>query len=58
MKTVKELINRKGPIAAIDPSLDKFHWKITFPDKLAKANKMLKTAKLPLNQHCSLQSPD
>jgi hypothetical protein len=47
MKTVQELNNRKVPIVAIDPSLDKHRDKIMFPDKLEKANKMLKTAKLP-----------
>ena len=47
MKTVQELNNRKVPIVAFDPSLDKYRDKIMFPAKLEKANKMLKTAKLP-----------
>lgn len=55
MKTVEELNNRKEPIVAIDPALDKYRDKITFPDKLEKANKMLKTAKLPPNQHTSVR---
>ena len=47
MKTVKELNNRKVPIVRIDPSLEKYRDKILFPEKLAMANEMLKTAKLP-----------
>ena len=47
MHSIKELNNRKVPIVQIDPALEKFRDKILFPDKLAKANKMLKTAKLP-----------
>jgi hypothetical protein len=47
MKTVQELNKRKVPIVAIDPSLDKYRDKIMFPDKLEKANQMLRTAKLP-----------
>ncbi len=53
MKTVEELNKRKVPIVAIDPALDKYRDKIMFPEKLEKANKMLKTAKLPLNKHRS-----
>lgn len=55
MKTVKELNNRKVPIVVIDPVLNSFSDKVTFPDKLAKTNKMLKTAKFPSNQHSSLK---
>jgi hypothetical protein len=47
MNTIKELKNRKVPIVPIDHSLDKFKNKILFPEKLAKTNEMLKTAKLP-----------
>jgi hypothetical protein len=47
MKTVEELNNRKVPIVRIDPSLEKYRDNTPFPDKLTKANKMLKTAKLP-----------
>lgn len=47
MKTVQELNNRKVSIVRIDPSLEKYRDKTPFPEKLAKANKMLKTAKLP-----------
>ena len=55
MKTVQELNNRKVPIVAIEPALDKYRDKVSFPEKLAKANKMLKTAKLPPNQHSRLE---
>lgn len=47
MKTIKELNKSKIPIVCIDPSLDQYKDKILFPEKLAKANKMLKKAKLP-----------
>lgn len=47
MKTVKKPDNNKVPAVIIDPSLDKYHGKVLFPEKLAKANEMLKTAKLP-----------
>lgn len=51
MKTIEKLNSRKVPIVAIDPSLDKYKNKIMFPEKLEKANKMLKTAKLPVNKN-------
>jgi hypothetical protein len=47
MKTVQELNSRKVPIVRIDPTLEKYRDNTPFPDKLDKANKMLKTAKLP-----------
>ena len=47
MRTVKDLSGRKVPIIAIDPALEQYKDKIMFPEKLAKANLMLKTAKLP-----------
>jgi hypothetical protein len=53
MKTVQELNKSNVPIVAIDPSLAKYRDKTLFPDKLAKANKMLKTAKLPNKKHRS-----
>ncbi len=53
MKTPKELNNRKIPIVTIDEPLEKFKDKIICPDKLNKANQMLKTAKLPKNRHRS-----
>ncbi len=51
MKTVEELNKRKLPLVTIDPKLDKYRDKIMFPEKLAKANKMLETAKLPPNKN-------
>ena len=47
MKTVQQYNNRKVPIVAIDPALEKYREKIMFPEKLEHANQMLKTAKLP-----------
>ena len=51
MKTIQELNNEKVPIVRIDPSLEQFRYKILFPEKLAKANEMLKTAKLPAKKY-------
>ena len=53
MKTTEQLNNRKVPILAIDHALDKYRNKIMLPEKLEKANKMLKTAKLPSNKNRS-----
>ena len=47
MKIVRELKKRKVPIVRIDKSLDKYDDIVLFPDKLEKANKMLRTAGLP-----------
>lgn len=47
MKNIQEQNNSKVPIVCIDPSLEKYRENTPFPEKLAKANKMLKTAKLP-----------
>ena len=47
MKIEKELKRRKIPIVVIDKSLDKFDDKIMFPEKLEKANEMLKRIGLP-----------
>ena len=47
MKKVEDLNKSKVPIVRIDPSLNQYRDKILFPDKLAKANELLKTAKLP-----------
>jgi hypothetical protein len=51
MKTIQELNKSKVPIVAIDPSLGKYRDKTPFPEKLEKANKMLKKAKLPNKKH-------
>ena len=50
MKTISDLNKKKVPIVRIDPSLDQLKSKILFPEKLAKANEMLKTAKLPVKR--------
>lgn len=47
MKSVENIENKTVPLVAIDPSLDKLKEKNLFPEKLDKANKMLKTANLP-----------
>lgn len=51
MKTVQDLSNRKVPIVAIDPALDKYEDKVIFSKKLEHANKVLKTAKLPVKKN-------
>jgi len=47
MRTVAEIKNRKAPIVRVDSSLDKYDDKILFPDKLEKANEMLRKVGLP-----------
>ncbi|MDR0796885.1 MAG: DUF4197 domain-containing protein [Tannerella sp.] len=47
MKIVEEIKNRKTPIVRVDSSLDKYDDKILFPDKLEKANEMLRKIGLP-----------
>ncbi|MEZ0543178.1 hypothetical protein [Fibrella arboris] len=47
MKSVQELNNSKAPIVSIDSSLDQYRGQILFPEKLAKANALLKGVKLP-----------
>jgi hypothetical protein len=44
---IKDLNTKKKPVILIDQSLDFFNDKILFPDKLAKANEMLKKVGLP-----------
>ena len=51
MKTVQELNKSKIPIVRIDSSLEQYRNKVLFPEKLAKANDILKTAKLPPKKH-------
>jgi hypothetical protein len=46
-KVIKELEKRKTPIVRIDKSLDKYRNVVLFPDKLEKANEMLRTIGLP-----------
>ena len=45
--TIEELKKRKTPIVIIDKSLEQYKGKILFPEKLAKANRILKKAGLP-----------
>ena len=47
MKTVQELNKSKVPTVRIDSSLELSREKVLFPEKLAKANEMLKTVTLP-----------
>jgi hypothetical protein len=47
MKITTELKKRKVPIVRIDKSLNKYDDKILFPDKLEKANEMLRRVGLP-----------
>lgn len=44
---IQELNKSKIPVVKIDRKLDKFKGKILFPEKLAKANAMLKKSGLP-----------
>ena len=44
---IKDINTRIKPIILIDKSLDFFNDKILFPEKLAKANEMLKNTGLP-----------
>jgi hypothetical protein len=44
---IKELNKKKVPIVKIDQSLNKYSEIVLFPDKLEKANEMLKTVGLP-----------
>lgn len=47
MKITQDIQNHKAPAITTDASLDEYRDKNLFPEKLAKANEMLKTAKLP-----------
>jgi hypothetical protein len=47
MKIITEIKKRKIPIVRVDNSLKKYDDKILFPDKLEKANEMLKKIGLP-----------
>ncbi len=39
--------NKKAPSVQIDKSLNKYDYVVLFPEKLSKANEMLKTVGLP-----------
>jgi hypothetical protein len=47
MKITEELKKRKIPIVSIDSSLDEYDNIVVFPDKLEKANEMLRKVGLP-----------
>lgn len=47
MNVIKEIKQRKIPIVTIDKSLNKLDNEILFPEKLEKANNMLKKVGLP-----------
>ena len=48
---IQELNKSKIPVVKIDRKLDKFKGKILFPEKLAKANAMLKKSGLPKSRY-------
>ena len=50
MTTIKELNKKKVPIVRIDKSLNKYDDVVLFPDKVEKANEMLRTIGLPILQ--------
>jgi hypothetical protein len=47
MKVIAEIKERKIPIVRVDKSLNNYDDKILFPDKLEKANEMLRKIGLP-----------
>ena len=47
---IKDLNKKKVPIVKIDKSLNKYSDKVLFPEKLEKANEMLRTIGLPKPQ--------
>ncbi|OQC36284.1 MAG: hypothetical protein BWX63_02010 [Bacteroidetes bacterium ADurb.Bin041] len=47
MKVTDEIKKRKIPIVRVDKVLNKFDDKILFPDKLEKANEVLRKVGLP-----------
>ncbi|MEI6050864.1 MAG: hypothetical protein WCS03_18400 [Bacteroidota bacterium] len=44
---IKDLNTKKKPVILIDKSLDFFNDKVLFPEKLEKANEMLRKVGLP-----------
>ncbi|MCB0397339.1 MAG: hypothetical protein KDD36_11825 [Flavobacteriales bacterium] len=44
---IKDLNKKKVPIVKVDKTLNKFSDKVLFPEKLEKANEMLRTRGLP-----------
>jgi len=47
LKIISEIKKRKVPIVRINKSLNKYDDIVLFPDKLEKANEMLRTVGLP-----------
>jgi len=47
MKVIEEIKERKKPIVRIDNSLNKYDNIILFPEKLEKANEMLRRTGIP-----------
>jgi len=47
MKVIAEIKERKIPIVRIDDALNKYDDKILFPDKLERANEILRKIGLP-----------
>jgi hypothetical protein len=47
MKVIAEIKERKIPIVRVDKSLNNYDDKILFPEKLEKANEMLRKIGLP-----------
>ena len=45
--TIEELKKRKTPVVVIDKSLEQYKGKNLFPEKLAKANEVLKRMGVP-----------
>jgi hypothetical protein len=50
MTTIEEFNKRKVPVVRIDKSLDKYNDMVLFPEKVAKANEMLRTIGLPKDE--------
>jgi hypothetical protein len=47
MKVITEIKERKIPIVRVDRSLNQYDDKVLFPDKLEKANEMLRKIGIP-----------
>lgn len=47
MNVLKEIQQRKIPIVRVESSLNKYDDKVVFPEKLEKANEMLKKVGIP-----------
>ncbi len=45
--TIEQLNKAKVPIVKLDKSLEKFHGKVLFPEKLKEANKTLAEVGIP-----------